>query len=146
VKSARTAKFTCRFILPAILAIAMLSCDPLSVVLAPPDWIQGTWQSDTSQADAEYVRWVFTTDNAVYEYHDPANDEHVTIDLGSHFAGRSVTDDSEDGQNQYKIMIELKQHEFYQEIDQEDVVTDPAALGYRVGAAGRSWVWELAKQ
>lgn len=146
MKSARAAKFVCRFILPIILTLSVLACDGFSVVLAPPDWIQGAWQSDTSQAGAEYVRWEFTADNAVYEYHDPANDVHSTINLGTHFAGRSVTDDAEDGPNDYKIVIELKQHEFYQETDQGGVVTDPTALGYRVGAAGRTWAWELSKQ
>jgi hypothetical protein len=145
VKTTRAAKTAYHLTPLIILALSVLSCDGRVVLLAPPDWIQGAWQSDSSPG-IEYVRWEFTASNAIYEYHDPANDIHSTVDLSIDFAGRTVTDDPEDDANRYEIQIELKGHDFYQETDETGAATDPSTLEYSTSAVGESWSWELLKQ
>ena len=136
-------KTVCLFLLFSLF-IFIYSCGKNTVILAPPDWILGTWQSD-SGSGAEYILWVFTADNAVYEYHDSANSVQSTINLEIDFMDKWIRDEVSD--EAYEILIDRNTHSFYPQPDETTgLIDDPTILDYYPSGAFSSRSWELTKQ
>lgn len=117
------------------------------VVLAPPDWIIGTWQSGPDAEYGDYVTWTFTADNAGYEYHDPAGGVDITMDLRTDFSDVWVRDGVDASYKTYWIIIDGDGHYFRMSYDEETEVYDESLLQYYLPAsATEDRSWELVKQ
>ena len=130
------------------LMILLSSCAWSGFELAPPEWIQGVWQSEPTVQEPEYVRWEFTADNAIYEFHDPEYDIHSTIDLRIDFAGKWVRDQAaqDDWAMSYYILIDRVELHFLQFFDEAGAIEDPSVIEYNASGMFFGGSWNLQKQ
>ena len=137
---------TCWVIIPVVL---LSFCVGSGFELSPPEWLHGAWQSEPTLEETEYVRWEFTADNAIYEYHDPEYDIHTTINLRTDFAEKWVRDleEQDDYAVAYEIPIDRVRHFFTQRLDESTgEIEDPSVLEYCANAMLSGGCWELHKQ
>lgn len=123
------------------------SCRGSGFEIAPPTRIHGVWQSASTAEETAYVVWVFTAENAIYEYHDPQYDIHSTVNLQTDLADKWLRDleIQEDYSLGYNILINRVEHRFSQQLDEIGAVQEPGALEYCSSALfGRCW--NLQKQ
>ena len=136
-------------ILPLLFVLASLvSCGGSGFELAPPEWLQGIWQSEVTAEQPAYVKWEFMADNAMYEFHDPDYDIHTTINLLTSFTGKWVRDLNEESEfgTSYTILIDRVQHGFFQGFDDTGAIEDPSVVVYDANTTFSWYEWELNKQ
>ena len=144
-------RLLCRSI-PVFFSVLLLlsSCGGTEFEITPPAWIYGVWQSNSTPERPEYVKWTFTVDSALYEYHHPELDIHTAIAVPADFEGRWVRDEETDDELElgYNVLIDRVRHHFWQQIDGENgEVADPTLVGYCAEAIMSSSCWgELVKQ
>lgn len=119
----------------------------VGVIIAPPDWIQGTWQSDPDPVYGDYVIWTFSTDNAVYEYQYPDTGVDITLDLATDLSDAWVRDGFDEDEKIYWIIIDGDGHYFRMFYDEETETYDETLLEYHLpSSASDDRSWDLVKQ